>query len=337
MKVLLCILTNCIVLCKNYIYRNKKNFYIYVDCGLAIYYNMIMGATKEHRQYDLGERVWVGKYKNSQNTLHWHDDCELIYVECGAVDVYVNGETHALGANRAMFIQSELMHRINAQTADTLLKTIIFDYDTIKAFADGISLRSPVLSNSYDIPETYAELMTELTDQKPFYIQAAESAVVRLMVDILRNESTEPTKQRSKADAKLKALFSEIRKNYADYTLADAARFMNMNQSYLSRFFTERTGMHFMRYVNCVRVENAVDMLRSGEKNVTEAATECGFGTIRNFNRIFKLLTGYSPSALPDGYEFSDSVRRADDGNADPTLFGCELVESSSDKRLRSN
>ncbi len=297
-----------------------------------IYYNVSMSATKEQRVYGCGERVWAGTYKNSQNTLHWHNDCELIYVERGAVDVYVNGETHALGANRAMFIQSELMHRINAQTADTLLKTIIFDYGTIKAFADGISLRSPVLSNSYDIPETYAELMTELTEQKPFYIQAAESAVVRLMVEILRNETTEPTKQRSKADAKLKGLFAKIRDNYADYTLADAAAFMNMNQSYLSRFFTERTGMHFMRYVNGVRVENAIDMLECGDNNVTEVATECGFGTIRNFNRIFKLLTGYSPSALPKGYTFTDAVR-FDGAHADPTLFGCELTESSSDKR----
>lgn len=293
---------------------------------------MTVSATKEQRIYDRGERVWVGTYRNSQNTLHWHDDCELIYVERGAVDVAVDGENHRLAATEAMFIQSELMHRISAQTADTLLKTVIFDYGIIKAFSDGISLCSPVLTGRYDVPRLYDSLMKELTERKPFYAQAAETAVARFMIDVLRGESTEPTKQRSKADAKLKALFAEIRDNYADYTLADAARFMNMNQSYLSRFFTERTGMHFMRYVNCVRVENAVEMLESGDKNVTEAATECGFGTIRNFNRIFKLLTGYSPSALPKDYTFSAAIR-SDGAHADPTLFGCELTESSSDKR----
>ena len=105
---------------------------------------------------------------------------------------------------------------------------------------------------------------------------------------------------------------------------------MGMNSSYLSRFFTARTGMHFMRYVNAVKVEKAVEMLSRGENNVTEVADKCGFSTIRNFNRIFKLLTGYSPSSLPDDYTFTAAATESDDGGINPTLFDCELIECSS-------
>ena len=38
--------------------------------------------------------------------------------------------------------------------------------------------------------------------------------------------------------------------------------------------------------------------------DVTMAAlmSECGFNTLRNFNRVFKEVTGYPPSRLPTGY-----------------------------------
>ncbi len=47
-----------------------------------------MQAIKELRRYGGGEKVWAGKYKNSQNLMHWHYDCELIYAECGKLEVF---------------------------------------------------------------------------------------------------------------------------------------------------------------------------------------------------------------------------------------------------------
>ena len=85
-----------------------------------------------------------------------------------------------------------------------------------------------------------------------------------------------------------------------------------------------------MRYLNCVRVENAVALLESSEYSVTEISDRCGFDTIRNFNRIFKILTGYSPTGLPHGYVFAATPDAGGTKSADPTLYGCELVECSS-------
>lgn len=296
-----------------------------------------MSAIKEKWNYGGDERVWVGTYMNSQNALHWHGDCELIYCERGKIDVAVSGCVYTLAEKNAMFIGSELMHRINARTSDALLKTIVFDSELIRPFASDMCLRSPMFERSYDVPAVYAALMAELTEKKPLYAQAAENTVQKLMIDVFRNETTEPAKQRSKTDARLKSLFAEIRENFASYTLSDAASFMGMNDSYLSRFFTAKTGMHFMRYLNGVRVEKAVEMLKSGENNVTETAAACGFDTIRNFNRIFKLLTGYAPTALPDTYEFPAFAVEQNDAIKSPTLGGCVLVESSTKNTPRIN
>ena len=287
-----------------------------------------MSATKEKWNYTSGTRVWVGKYKNSQNSLHWHSDCELVFVERGALDIACRGINYRLSDGMAMFIDSDSLHHIHAIDPESVVVTIVFDRSIINGFAEKTELCSPVLRSDYGIDTVYASLFRELTEKRHLYSFAASADVYRLMLDIFRTELSTDKKPSDKADAKLKSLFNEIQKNYNGYTLNDAAAFMNMNASYLSRFFAQKTGVHFTRYVNCVKIEKAVELL-SGDHTVTEVADLCGFGTIRNFNRMFKLLTGYSPSDLPDGYSFIAPLSNDTESYANPTLVGCELLESS--------
>ena len=289
-----------------------------------------MKATKEQWNYGGGESVWVGKYLNSQNSLHWHSDCELISVEHGTIDIIVNGVQYRLTDGDCMFIDSQSIHRITAVDTSSLLKTIIFDCNIIKDFSSDAQLISPKLSDDYGVSSLYDMLLRELTDKPPLYTYKTATRVKSVLLEIFGNEPFQQKKKTNKANAKIKALIGEIHANISNNTLDDAAQFMGMNTSYLSRFFAANTGMHFMRYVNCVRVEKAVDLLSSGEYTVTEIADMCGFGTIRNFNRIFKLLTGYAPTAIPDDFFFATSAAETNMRTTNPTLFGCVLVEASS-------
>lgn len=289
-----------------------------------------MNATKERWLYPDGQSVWVGKYLNSQNTLHYHSDCELIYAESGALDVTADGQTYAVKKGDAMFIDGGSLHMISATDPTSTLVTFIFDRKIVADFAGNVTLLRPLLSREYGIAEAYKTVFDCLKQKRgKYYTLRAKHAVYALMLDIFDGEAQQPRRS-SKTDERLRALFDTVQSEYDSFTLAEAARFMGMNESYLSRLFSKRTGMRFMHYLNTVRVSKAIEMLRSGEYNVTETATRCGFGTIRNFNRIFKLLTGYSPTALPDCYAFD--ADRADGKGVNPTLLGCELIEYSSQK-----
>ena len=47
-----------------------------------------------------------------------------------------------------------------------------------------------------------------------------------------------------------------------------------------------------------------MEAIKSGEKlSVTDIAIRCGFDTIRNFNRVFRSITGFSPKKLPRSYD----------------------------------
>ena len=60
--------------------------------------------------------------------------------------------------------------------------------------------------------------------------------------------------------------------------------------------------------------------------NMTEISISCGFGTIRNFNRVFKSLTGYSPKSLPSNYAYIYNFKDTDEKSFDPTLNCTEII-----------
>ena len=99
-----------------------------------------------------------------------------------------------------------------------------------------------------------------------------------------------------------------------------------MSEAYFSRFFKRISGMTFSMYLNHIRVNRAIDLINNTDLSMTEIAMTCGFETIRNFNRVFRQITGYAPRELPDGYVLN---LRSNSGNAsdfDPTIKTSELI-----------
>lgn len=288
-----------------------------------------MIAKREIRNYSESVKVWVGKYKNSHNLLHWHNDCEFLYVERGSIDVFCDKKRYALKTGDSFYIDSGQVHYMQACEPETVLVLIIFDYGIVRQFADGVRLSDPKLSGNYPVPETYALLRKILTDKKPFYGAEAACEVVRFMLRIYRGEKLENKELSDKTTQSFKRLLEDISEKFEFYTFGDAAAFMGMSDAYFSRYFRATTGITFSQYLNYVRTDNAVRMLHSqADATVTEISERCGFGTIRNFNRIFKELTGYSPKKLPPDFALDEKFSYPSDAPFNPTLYDCELIES---------
>jgi YesN/AraC family two-component response regulator len=77
--------------------------------------------------------------------------------------------------------------------------------------------------------------------------------------------------------------------------------------------------MSFSEYLNIIKVENAIMMLRNKNASITSISRNCGFATIRNFNRVFKKITGYSPKSLPRDFIMDTGLRISTAEHFDPT------------------
>lgn len=99
--------------------------------------------------------------------------------------------------------------------------------------------------------------------------------------------------------------FSDIISNTKDFisthlsetiTLKLIAEKLGVNPSYLSRKFKQKEGITLTTYINMKRIEEAKRLLISRNSTITDVAFDVGFGSIQQFNRVFKKIEGCSPS-----------------------------------------
>ena len=85
------------------------------------------------------------------------------------------------------------------------------------------------------------------------------------------------------------------------FCLQTMAGALYVNGSYLLRTFRERTGSTLLAYHNYTRCENAKRFLARPELTVSQAGEMAGFTSSSHFSRIFKKVTGVTPSAYRHG------------------------------------
>jgi AraC-like DNA-binding protein len=106
----------------------------------------------------------------------------------------------------------------------------------------------------------------------------------------------------------LERVFSYLYKNYdnPELTLEQAASNAYLSKFYFTRFFRERTGLTFHTYLSKFRVNHAQEFLHETDDSITDIAYNCGFASLKTFNRLFKVYTGVSPSDYRKGAKESN-------------------------------
>ena len=74
------------------------------------------------------------------------------------------------------------------------------------------------------------------------------------------------------------------------------ATIFHYNERYLGRLFKKQTGITISEYVNERRVAIAKKLLKKNGDTVDRIAARCGFKNTTYFNRVFKAVTGTTPT-----------------------------------------
>jgi YesN/AraC family two-component response regulator len=81
-----------------------------------------------------------------------------------------------------------------------------------------------------------------------------------------------------------------------DLSLTEVARAVNTSTFYFCKLFKRATGLNFTEYLSQIRVEKAKSLLPNPNLRISEIAYEIGFQSLTHFNRVFKRITGQSPT-----------------------------------------
>ena len=88
-----------------------------------------------------------------------------------------------------------------------------------------------------------------------------------------------------------------LKENYtSDISREGLAHAIDMNPNYMSRIFKQYTGAKLNDYINTLRIDDARERLTGSNSKIIDIALETGFESLATFNRVFKQITGKTPS-----------------------------------------
>lgn len=88
-----------------------------------------------------------------------------------------------------------------------------------------------------------------------------------------------------------------IKENYyKDLTLIEVAEKVGITAGYLSTLFSQKMNGTFIDYLNEIRIDHARTYLQQNYLKTYEIAYKVGFNDEKYFSKVFKKITGMSPS-----------------------------------------
>ncbi len=105
---------------------------------------------------------------------------------------------------------------------------------------------------------------------------------------------------------KLEASIHYIESNLSQkIRVCDLAKMCNLCETQYRKLFTKEFGISPIKYINNLRINNAISKISSGYYSMSEISELCGFSDQKYFNKIFKTETGKSPTQYKKQYLYN--------------------------------
>lgn len=224
---------------------------------------------------------------------HLHKEVELVYIKQGYGHGCADGIDCTLTAGDFFIAFPNSVHYYD-ECQNMNATVIIFSLRWLSGYGDILSKMRPKCPNIKTPPKEAVTLMRILETQA----EKGNDEVVRGLVLVLGIlfDNIELVPHNESQGYAIDKILTYCEKNYKNEINIDAvARDLCLSPSYISHTFSDKLHLSFRDYINSLRTSDAVAMLKNGNKNITEIAYDCGFNTIRTFNRAFKKQHGMTP------------------------------------------
>ena len=222
---------------------------------------------------------------------HLHDSFELIIVTKGEMNVTVDGMCYILSENQSLLVFPNQLHELETKNTSSHF-LCIFSPTLVRTFSKMCNGKVPEC-NKFHADILYIDRLKRLRES----YDTLEVKGVLYSICAEFNRSAKYVDQHTSHDGLLARIFKFVEENYkSDCTLRSLSSYTSYNYVYLSRFFKQCTKTTFIDYVNRYRIDEACYLLKNSELSILQIAYECGFDSLRSFNRNFKKIMNITPS-----------------------------------------
>jgi len=238
--------------------------------------------------------------------MHFHRSTELLYVTHGFIQVTIQNSTKLLHRGDIAIVFPDMVHSYQTDE-ESEIYLIIFNPSCTKEYSVSFQKYFP------EIPFLRATTLhsdCSLCFQKIMdYAPVSENlsiAWLNLVLAYIMPEFHMLKKDRSDRPGIAYQLIHYIYDHFTEpITLDLIAEELHFNKNYISRVFSNKLNCGFQDYVNRLRLDYAMHLIKDSDKSFTDIWQEAGFLSQKTFNRVFKDRCGITPTEYRKDHLFS--------------------------------
>jgi len=278
---------------------------------------MIEHLEGTHETVDYRQNTSIRLYDNVEYEdypMHWHTCIEIImpvaggyelacsqesnvvHLEEGDVFLLCPGVLHHLMAceGERYILQVELAGAFSSRTAEAAMAML---YPAVHISPEDPDVDYPA------IRQIMTDIVAEYSASGPMYEAAIYARVLELIVRMCRSRPLLQTPIGASAGKQKE--YTEKFLNICSYindhctenlTLEMVAEKTGFSKYHFTRLFRQFTSQSFYKYLNQRRIEHAQQLLSTPGLSITDVALQSGFSSISSFIRMFRIVTGCTPS-----------------------------------------
>lgn len=234
---------------------------------------------------------------------HYHNYYEIYFLEDGERYHMLQDDMYTMYPGELILFSPYILHRSYGDENVPFRRLVLYFHrdevdsqDLQNALDNGNGLYHPEPRTRqilHNMLETLLYEQYNMSELKNRYCHTILNMMLFFIVLQIRRQ--DPTKKEDYN--RMSQVISYIHSHYQeDISLEQLARHFYISPYYLCREFKRHTNSTVIQYVNITRIMNAQRKFMETNKNITEICSETGFSNLTHFNRVFKSVTGMTPS-----------------------------------------
>lgn len=146
-----------------------------------------------------------------------------------------------------------------------------------------------------NVVELYRTAIRVAQEQQPGYQQLLGGIVHHLLGEAYSNHKRSGFEDMTIVNKINQAKIIVMERFATDLSPRDVAAEVGMSYSWFRRLFHQYTGLAPIKFIQEIRMSEAMNMLTNTDKRIKEIAFGCGYGNVEHFCTAFKRKTGYTP------------------------------------------
>lgn len=234
-------------------------------------------------------------YVNYRYLPHMHPRMELIYVIDGAIDIDIDGEEMEVSTTEYCMVLPWQIHSFRTCKYSKVI-ILVLPVKIVSTFLEKMKYfhgETQVFHAEKEIDQLFQRYMVESTECNEYILTSIIYGICHCFLSCCKLVENENRERNEDIQRVLKYISNCSHEKLDMKSVADE---LGYNYYHLSRLFSKEVKIGFYEFCNSMRIERAISLLMNSNSTVTQIAYECGFSSIRTFNRAFKRITGMSPT-----------------------------------------